>query len=292
LDFALTQEPRDAWLVIGGIEAVCRTFESDLEASAALLRRCLEPSHVIQFGHEELFRISNELDHLIRLDPALVEDVYRAAFTVYDQSDEKTLMMPSRIFGMTSTRKQDYDMARYSLNEKYKEFLKSAPLHATRVLIAALNAYIEERGGASFGSGVLTEEKFEFDGREAFIRTDHSEIWDEGIAYQDDEPVKMLDTFQSFLESISVEEEGGEQRKQILDLIVTENRAAALWRRLLMVGSKTPQTLGFELRSLSWAKPILLNFDTSRALGDYLGSVAKNFYLHQILWRELRPLRY
>lgn len=273
LKFALTQEPRDTWLVIGGIEAVCRTFESDPWESAELLRRCLEPDHVIRYGHEELFRLSNELERLMPLDPALVEDVYRAAFTVYDQSDEKTSMMPSRIFGLTSTRKQDYDLARYSLNEKYDGFLKCAPLHATRALIAALNAYVDERDGAG---DVRTEEQFDFGGRTAFIRTDHSEIWDEGIAYQDDEPVKMLDTFQNYLKRISAEESGAEQLRTIFDLVAAENHAAALWRRLLIAGSKAPQTLGLELRSLAWAGPILLNFDTTRVLGDYLGAVFGN----------------
>ena len=273
LDFALTREPRDSWLVIGGIEAVCRTFESEPETSAALLRRCLEPHHVLQFGHEELFRISNELGYLIPLDPSLIEDVYRAAFTICDLSDEKTSMMPSRIFGMTSTRKQDYSLARYSLVEKYKEFLERAPLHATRALIAALNVYVEERHGAGLAENRQTEERFDFDGREAFIRTDRSEIWDEGGVYEGDDAMKMLDIFQTYLEHINAQGEGAKQRKRILDLIAAENRSAVLWRRLLTVGAKAPQTLGIELRSLAWAEPILLNFDTTHTLGDYLGAV-------------------
>lgn len=271
LDFALAHETRDSWLVIGGIEAVCRTFESDPEASTALMRRCLEPDHVAQYGHEELFRISNEIERLIPLDPALVEDIYRAAFTFYDQSDEKTAMMPSRIFGMASTRKQDYHMARYSLAEKYKEFLESAPINATRALIAALNDYAEEHYSQSLKERV--EERFDFDGREAFIRTDHSEIWDEGIAHQDDEQVKMLDIFQGHLEHISTDGDGVEERRQILDLIAAENRSAALWRRLLVIGAKAPDSIGLEVRSLAWAEPILLSFDTTRIVGDYLVAV-------------------
>jgi hypothetical protein len=124
-----------------------------------------------------------------------VEDVYRAAFTISDLSDEKTSMTSSRIFGLSSTRKQDYSLARYSLVEKYKDFLESAPLHATRALIAALNVYVEERHGVSRAENRRTEERFDFDGREAFISSDHSEIWDEGSAYQDDNAVKMLDIF-------------------------------------------------------------------------------------------------
>jgi hypothetical protein len=274
LGFALDQEERNSLLVISGIQVVCRTFGSDPEASAAVLRRCIEPRHVLQFGHEEIFRIANELERLIPLDPSLVEDIYQAAFTLNDDSQDKTEMGGSRIMPLSSTRRQDFGMGRYALAGKYKEFLKGSPLHATRALIAALGAYVEERHnqrpGRAFVEESVEEESFEFDGREAVIRTDHSEIWDKGIAHQDDKPLRMLDAFQSYIEQINMDEGKADERRQILDLIVEENRAAVLWRRLLKIGAKFPLTLGHDLRSLGWSMPILLSFDTSRVAGDFL----------------------
>jgi hypothetical protein len=113
LDYALTQPNRDTGLVTSGLETVCRTYESDPEASGAILRRCLEPDHVLRYGHEELFRLGNEVERLIPIDPAIVEEIYRAAFTMMDSSEEKTDMGISRILAMTSTRQQDFQMARY-----------------------------------------------------------------------------------------------------------------------------------------------------------------------------------
>lgn len=272
LEFALAQQPRDSSLVISGQEAVCRTFESAATASAAALRRCLEPHHVLQFGHEELFRIGNEVERLIPLDSALVGDIYRATFTNDDVSQDETVMMPSRIFGFKSTRKQDFDMARYVLAEKYKQFLEHAPRHATRALIAALNTYATERHTLRPDRGVV-EEPFDFDGRTAFIRADLSEIWDDGSTYGDEYPMQMLEVFQSYLERLSVVEGRSEERQELLDLIVAENRAAVLWRRLLESGAKAVATLGHEVRSLAWALPVLLNQDTSRSVGDYLTAI-------------------
>src|SRR6185436_4179857 len=109
---------RDLGLVISGIETVCRTYESDAEASNTILHRCLEPEHVLQHGHEELFRLANEIERLIPLDPQFVEETYHAAFTLMDYSEERTPMGGSRIMPMSSTRRQNFQMVRYSLAGK------------------------------------------------------------------------------------------------------------------------------------------------------------------------------
>ena len=54
LDAAWTSESRNSQLAIAGIRSVCKTFSSDSEASAKLLRRAFDPNHLKQFGHEEL----------------------------------------------------------------------------------------------------------------------------------------------------------------------------------------------------------------------------------------------
>jgi hypothetical protein len=273
LHFALSQEQRDSMLVTGGIEAVCRTFESDPNASAEILRRCLEPEHVLMFGHEELFRIGHEVERLIPLDASLVEDIYRAAFTLYDVSPEKIPIGGSRIVALSSTRRQNYDLVRFMLGGKYGLFLESAPLHATRALIAALSSYVEEQHVPRRG-GELAGEAFEFDRREAHIRPDYSEVWDGESAFRDEQPLKMLDLFQDYLERISTDDgSNAEQRRHLLDLIAAENYEAIIWRRLLMAGAKFPKTLGHEVRSLGWTLPILLGYDTYRAAGDFLKEV-------------------
>jgi hypothetical protein len=215
LEFALAQDSRDATMVIAGLETVSRTFESDPAASAALLRRCLEPQHVLAYGHEELLRLAHEVERLIPHDPDLVEEMFNAAFTHYDPSDEKTWAMASRILPLTSTRRQDFDMARHRFAGKYKQFLEAAPVNAARVIVKAMNTYVAERdeqrylrfermyGEDKAEEHVPDEEKFEFAGQDAFIRTDYSEVWDNGGTHRNDEALKMLDNFQRYLEGLS-----------------------------------------------------------------------------------------
>lgn len=59
----------------------------------------------------------------------------------------------------------------------------------------------------------------------------------------------------------------------MLDLIARENRNAVFWRLLLDVGTKHPDTLGRQVRSLAWAPPILVSYDTTRVVGDFIKAI-------------------
>jgi len=281
---ALSAPSRDVYLVVTCQQAVCRTFESDPVASADLLRLCLNPEYIIAHGHEELFYLAQEIDGLIKLDPELVEDIYHAAFTNRNDSEETTLMAPSRIMPLASTVKQDFHMGRYNLATKYGGFLEAAPLHATRALIAALEPYVAEQDeerkrrdeelrkqlkmGEPIELVVITY-RFEFNGQPASIKDDKSSYWD-GWARQNDDPLKLLDKFQEYLGNISSDDERRSTRQQILELIARENRNAVLWRRILVCAAQHPETLGHDVRSLIWAVPILMSNDTTQAAGKFI----------------------
>lgn len=270
LEFAWQQSPRDGWLVIHALKAVCRTFESDMAASAALLRRCLEPTHLANYGYEELLWVAREVKRLIPLDPELVCDIYCAAFSHDETSEAETPMGSSRIIPMTSNRQQDYEAALYDLAETYPAFLQGAPTQATRALIAILNAFVAKKH--RYSENIL-DQLFDFDGREAHIRADNSIVWDNRPPYYGEEPMKMLQAFEEYLRSLSHDPGRIHERRELINIIVAENRLAVVWRRLLACGADAPHTLGREIRSLAWALPILTLYDTSVKVGDFLRAV-------------------
>jgi hypothetical protein len=270
LNYALAQPNRDAGLVTSGLETVCRTYESDAESSRVILRRCLEREHVLRHGHEELFRLANEVERLVPIDPAIVEEIYRAAFTLLDSSEEKTDAGKSMILMLSSTRRQDFQLARYKLSSEYNKFLNLASVHALRALMAAISVYPEDHY-PSRRAATVTEEAFDFNGRRAHIKADGSELWDdEGGFGNNEEPLQMLNKFRHYLEQIGGDETRGEERRGLIDSIVEENHTAALWRALLKAATKHPQTLGLEVRPLCWALPILTCDDTSHPAGELL----------------------
>ncbi len=275
-EFALSQSIRNFGLVISGIQTVCRTYEGDKESSGTLLRRCLEPEHVLQHGHKELFWLGNEIERLIPIDPLLVEEIYRAAFTLMDYSEETT-PMGSQILRMSSTRRQDFELARSVLAEEYSKFVNQAPIYALRALIASLSTYPTEPHNY-WGIIPSQEEAFDFNGQQARIKSDRSEMWaGDGGHGNHEEPLKMLHVFEHYLDQISSDERQAEQRKKLIDLLIAENNTAALWRTLLEVAAKHPQTLALEICPLAWALPILTCEDTSRPAGHYLKAAFSHF---------------
>src|SRR6185437_7247513 len=117
---------------------------ADPSSAAMLLRQALEPEHVRKYGHEELQWIARYVDKQLRLDSGLVRDLYIAAFSWKDTSDDSTSMGSSQIFALRSNRKQDYQQVRWLLAQKYPQFVAYAPDEAAVVMIAAVEAYVQE----------------------------------------------------------------------------------------------------------------------------------------------------
>jgi hypothetical protein len=279
LQFARSQQPRDKWLVVHALQAVCRTFGSDRDASAGLIRMHLNPIYLSNHGFEEMFWLGQEVKHLIQVDPNLVEGIYEAAFSYEETREDKTQMGSGRILSLTSTRKQDWQGARYELAEVYPEFLKTAPFQATRTLISLMKAYVENRH--SIKSNGTTPKTFQFEDQIAIIKSDYSCIWDEGDTYEHDEAIKILNAFDEHLRGLSLDNTRADERRKLLEIIIAENDLAVMWRRLMIVGTENPCTFGQDIRCLAWAIPILVCLDTSTVAGEFLTSLFSSLNTHE-----------
>jgi hypothetical protein len=272
LKFAWSQSPRDSRLVICALQCVCRTFESDPTASALLIRRCLEPAHLTKFGFEEIPALAREVKRLIRFDPKLVADVYCATFAHQEQSEEP-MSIGLGYISLTSNRRQDYQMALHELAEAFPEFLESASKEAARALVNVMDSYVAQRYSPAQGKWP-PEEVFDFGGQQVRLRTDYSAIWDEGSVYRHhDPPLIMLDIFQRFLEKLAACPENEGKLRALIGILISENRLAVIWRRLLLAGARYPKTIGREILPLAWAAPILAGSNTTVPAGEYLKKI-------------------
>lgn len=279
LQFARSQQPRDKWLVVHALQAVCRTFGSDRDASAGLIRMHLDPIYLSNHGFEEMFWLGQEVKHLIQVDPNLVQGIYEAAFSYEETREDKTQMGSGRILPLTSTRKQDWQSARYELAEVYPEFLKTAPVQATRALISLMKAYVEnQHSNKSTGTSGKT---FQIGDKIATIKSDYSYIWDEGDTYEHDEPIKILNIFEKHMRELSQDDTRADERGRLLEIIISKNDLAVIWRRLMIVGTANPNTLGQDIRCLAWANPILICLDTSSVAGEFLAKIFGSLKTHE-----------
>ncbi|MHB8386397.1 NACHT domain-containing protein [Metallibacterium sp.] len=266
LDYAWKRPQRDHWLVVAGLLCVSRTFESDVFASEALLRKTLEKDHLAQFGFEELPWITRDIKRIFRHSPSFTEELYKRAFAFKEASDEPTAMAPGRIFSFTSNRRQDYNMALFQLGEAFPELMDTNLPAAARILVATANNYALQDHASS--SGEIQEQAYDLGGLSGVLRIDYSSIWDGGT-YRHDDAMKMVDAFQKKLESLAKEGDTAALRMVVAEA-VTQNRSGFLWRRILMVAAENPQSLGEIVRPLTTSSAMLKSIDTTYPMAALL----------------------
>jgi hypothetical protein len=280
LESAWDAPHRNSPLVTHALRSVCKTFGTDPVASAKLLRRSLEAEHLQKHGFEELPWISRSVPQLARLDPEFVADLYVGTFG-WSEADETTTQMGSgRILPLLSTKKQDYQQARWQLSQHYPSFVAIAPVPAARAMVAAADAYCREERAKTkqFRASILKDHpEFGTDDENdepeleitfaigdvvARFLPDSSNIWDSGSVHQGDEAVSLLNSFFHQLDSMAPQEGCSSRVDGVLATIVRLNRRAVVWRRLLRFASKHT-LVASSLKDLAWATPLLLAPETS-----------------------------
>lgn len=122
-----------------GIDFVARSYASDRSASRTVLAPLLSREWMDKHGHDDARSLAAGMKHVIGVDGDFVEQVFEAIFAQPLPDETKTDMSGSRILGLTSTKRQDFESSFYQLREVFRLALKVAPEHAPALLsIAAL----------------------------------------------------------------------------------------------------------------------------------------------------------
>ena len=215
LAFALTDAGKYAWLATGGIVSVASTALTDVAASIEVLRGCIAPAHLTQYGYLTFPTLARQAGLLASADPAFVGDLYIASFAHHDESDEKTSMNDSQIFSMGSNRKQDYGMGLYQLAEYFPRFLDRAPRIAIDAVLKITDRFVEAEHPSSDPPVPVR-----LDDIESSLLPDYSSIWGRGVANHHDEPFRMLQAFQAYFEKLDDET----QIREIVKVIASSDR--------------------------------------------------------------------
>jgi len=122
-----------------GIDFVAKSYTADTVASRAVLTPLLARKWLDEHGHNDARALAAGMKYVISVDGDFVEQVFRAIFGQPLPDESKTDMSGSRILGLTSTKRQDFESSFYHLREVFRLALKVAPEHTPALLsIAAL----------------------------------------------------------------------------------------------------------------------------------------------------------
>ncbi|WP_163870644.1 ATP-binding protein [Myxococcus eversor] len=146
LAFAWAADPLRPNLATNAIRFAARAFAADPAASVRLLEQIIQEPRFSQHVHEEAFELAEGILHIAPVDPAFAVRIYVTLFSRPVPQDGTTVMGAgvSRILPVTSTRKQDYEHARWQLTQSLPRFLAAVPGSGTRALIGAANGLAEQ----------------------------------------------------------------------------------------------------------------------------------------------------
>jgi hypothetical protein len=272
LRFAWTRTPRSDRLANDGLIAVGKTFATDPSASAALLRRAIEPDHLRQHGHTELRWVAQHIKSIARGDPNLAVDIYYAAYGYSEESDDATNLGNSALLPLRSNRRQDYQGAWFLLSEAIPHILKDNLEAGVRAVVRALDGYVRRERHFDPNPGEPATESFSLGTADANFRTDWSHSWYRaGYQPNQDAPV-LLKKFDDFLRDLSTGGDAGAKIAQILQVLSLEpDVVAAIWGSLLVAGAENPSLWARHLQPLACAAPIMVSSDTRYQLGSFIG---------------------
>lgn len=216
------------FFAVQGIQYVAKTFASDPAESRALLQRIIEEPRFSAHAHEEAVWLADGIPSIAPTDPGFCVEIFAVLFQRPAPQDGDSWLggMPSRIMPLRSSRKQDYEHARWRLGKVFPAFLASSPSHGTRAAIAAAIGLSAERRSAT-----LEVLEFRVGGLSLTIVEDDLtlEEWRTGRR-RTSRDGDILASFEDYLRNCTPDE-----FREVVATAASEEGATSIWVRILGV---------------------------------------------------------
>jgi len=264
LAFGLTQE-RGSALVNAAIGFVGDTFPTNREESKFLLQKLFEPERFDKHGHEDIPWLTRKVSQIADSDPDFVISTYAKVFAGTITDNGETSLGNSRILPLISNRRQDYEMAQWSLAEYFPTFLKKHPRAASIALIEAMKGYVDREHPVRDNARTLT---FSVNGRNVQLIQDWSYIWASDPEQQHGDNALRLAV--AFVQQMSV--------APAADLVamahefIERNSLGVLWSRLMLIGARRIDILGNLLWPYASQPELLKSPDTMKDSTDVVAA--------------------
>jgi SpoVK/Ycf46/Vps4 family AAA+-type ATPase len=265
LEYALGQTDQSAQLASSAIGFVGDTYVSDPVASRRSLEQLMTPARLREHAHEDMPWLARKVLKIGASDAAFVPEIYKAIFSHGVTDDSATSMGASQILPIRSNRRQDYEMAKWTLKESFPRFLREHPIDGIHALIGALEANV-------VGNHRLNTPAQEIavgaGGRRGRLIDDQSHIW----AWNPDD--RHSDNAASLVQAFSacLQEAPDTEAIQLVEAVIANNRLAILWSRMFRAGAGRPATLGGLLWPFAIQRSFLLSSDTIKDAIDLVAA--------------------
>ena len=275
------------------VEWVAETFDTDPDASRALLLRLFENERFKRFGGAEIYDLVQRIEVVAESDPSFVTEIYRQAYAHEILEDRQTPLKVSRILSLTSSAGQDLKRTRYHLSKFFPVFLERYPEDA----MTALADTVESRNAMQSKLDHLDsigDHEFMVDNKPVRLRKDYSYVWasdpDDHLA----EGVSQL--IIAFKEKLRCAPEAG--ARYLVDQTVQKGSSAVIWSRLFLAAAER----GDEIANLVWPyashEKFLVLHDTQKDAIDavvsglrYRSEAERTYFEHAVMRFDFSAFR-
>ena len=257
---------RASRLVTVAIELVADTYETDVQASRALLSQLLSGDRFANHAHEDIPALARAAKRISAFDPDFVLELYRTAFAESVTDTSATSMGNSQILPLTSNKKQDYDHARWRLSQYVPKFFETNPEFGARVLITSLEGSVSSEHPPADEAVTAT-----IGNKTVELLDDGSHIW----AYNPDDPHAHTNNLAGMLKAFLNRLTTGTEAESV-DLatrVIEKNRLAVIWDRLFVAAARRPEVLGALLWPYASAIMFLRSSDTKKDAIDAVAAI-------------------
>jgi hypothetical protein len=235
LGAAWAATPPRPQLATAAIRLVTSSYGSDAAASRVLLEQILTRERLAVHAADEAPWLAEGVTDILPHDPAFVARIYETLFA-YVVTDDTTSWIgggPSRILPLTSTRKQDYEMARWRLHQSLPAFLEACPAEGVHAVIGAVRGLAQENSRRPRTQAETAE--IELDGRRLRIVNDYLSLedWRDRNDRHHDDDESVLGAFVTFLEAAS-----DADFRAAVEIALDQETPASVWARLLGVAAE------------------------------------------------------
>ncbi len=134
-------EPAREELAMRTADALAKASVVSLSDVGPVIEAVIASPVMAVWGGRVADRLIQHLSTVAEADPGLAERLALSVWEYEDQRDEVTSIGNSGIIGLTSTRRQDLEMARYSTGAALPAFLAASPEAALRFLLAVIDKH-------------------------------------------------------------------------------------------------------------------------------------------------------
>jgi len=268
------------------VAIIARTFSGDPDTSQELLRSVVDSFHPLQ-----CWQLADNIHAIVSADCEFAAELFISLFTYRETSDENMPMGGSLILRLTTTLQNHWQGIWHGLREAYPELLHSSPVAATRVLLAVVQAIVDERS-ARTGSDLPPAQTFDVNGQAALYRADYSSIWyDSSVAHDSRE--EIVEVFESWLiEVAQCRSRSGSALTDVFEVLYQGNEFALIWNVCLRAAAQAPEAVAAHVYPLVSSPVLMISLESKEYVVQALRVLYPYYAEDQRIQIELRILAF